>query len=263
MQASKRLLALLIVLVFALGVFSGCSNTNNSGLDNTTANTDSVLNDATDATDDTDDVQDETDPDTQDETQPEDLIGEVYSVYTDALYLDLYEAESEIEDYTTLDLDSLVYSGAYEEVLTEDVTYYYILSDGIMSESSLEEIEMGDFVAVSYAEDGSKSIIILAKAEQSTVVAEVTAIEDASLTVTVYEALSEGTVISDYANVDMTGYEATETTEIYELDGTEAFYIAADGALTDATADDITVGDMLIFYTDEYGLPAIVIYPAE
>ncbi len=263
MKVSTKMIAILIVLVMALGVFSGCSDSSNdSTLDSSASSTDSVQNDTSDVTDSSADAEDETDSDVEAEVQ-EDMIGEVYYVYTDSIYIDLYETEAEVTDYTTLDVDTLTSSGMSDDVVTADVTYYYIFQDGVMTESSLEEIEEGDLIAADYDDDGTLSIIILKKVEESDVIAEVTAIEDSTLTLTLYGAISEDTTISDYANVDMTLYEATETTETYTFDGTEYLYIASDGALTEATSEDVAVGDVLIFYTDESDLPTITIYPAE
>ena len=95
---------------------------------------------------------------------------------------------------------------------------------------------------------------------------QVTAVgEDGSLTVSQYQrkADAEDGAITDYAAVDLEQYEDTGVSRELTISDTAIIQVAENGTLSDALAEDIAVGDMLIVYTDDTGTQVVVIYPAE
>lgn len=97
--------------------------------------------------------------------------------------------------------------------------------------------------------------------EDTLQIAEVTAIaEDGTLSMTLYTLIEGAEEPSDYADIDMSVFEAGTETAEYLPDETVQIYVASDGTLTEATAADIAVGDMLAFYKTEDGTDAIAIY---
>ena len=100
--------------------------------------------------------------------------------------------------------------------------------------------------------------------EDALQIAEVTAIaDDGTLSMTLYTLTEGAEEPTDYAAIDMSLYEAGTETAEYLPDETVQIYVAADGELTEATAADIAVGDMLAFYKTEDGTNAIAIYHPE
>ena len=93
--------------------------------------------------------------------------------------------------------------------------------------------------------------------EDALQIAEVTAIaDDGTLSMTLYTLTEGAEEPTDYAAIDMSLYEAGTETAEYLPD-------ERDGELTEATAADIAVGDMLAFYKTEDGTNAIAIYHPE
>ena len=98
-------------------------------------------------------------------------------------------------------------------------------------------------------------------AEAADVVAEVLALTDGGLELQLYDPISAETVIEDYAAVDFSLYEAADG-DIYEytFDDSAIIYLVEDGILNESSMDEISEGDMLVFYLTEEEQTAIVIY---
>lgn len=79
-------------------------------------------------------------------------------------------------------------------------------------------------------------------------IAEVTAINEGVLSLTVYGLTESGTEyeITDLKDVDLTNYEATEETEEYTIDSSTVVYTVVDGVLTEVDSSEIGVGDILV-----------------
>ena len=144
-----------------------------------------------------------------------------------------------------------------------------------MVAQTADDLIVGDLVAVTTTETGVQQIILLEResadntGESDTdqadedVVAEVTAIDEDVLTLTIYEAAETATAISDYTQVNMEDYIATETVETYTIDSTVRVSVIEDGVMSMTDSSEIVVGDMLVIYTTESGTPSIAVYHAE
>lgn len=95
------------------------------------------------------------------------------------------------------------------------------------------------------------------------VVAEVTAIDGDTLTLTIYETAETAAAISDYTQVNLEDYIATETEETYTIDSTVSVSVMEDGVMTITDSSEIVVGDMLVIYTTESGTTSVAVYHAE
>lgn len=262
MKTKKRMLAILLVLIMSISVLVACSK----------ADEDST----------TDDAESLADVDTADEAEEvvaeEDVIGEVTYIGESYFSLNTYEAESEVTDYASLDTATLSEVGNMDYVYTYETATYYKVVSGTLETVTAEDMEVGDLIAATTDADGLQSIIILKAAEteiseeeteatvESVVVAQLTAFnEDGTLSLTHY-ALSEEAVdyeITDFADVQMGNYIATETTEDYTIPEECFIYLIEDGVATEVDETYMIVTDMLVICTDEDGEIDIFVYPAE
>ena len=264
MKKTKSLLALLMVLALCLGIFAGCgTTTSNNNDDDDTGTTQGNLTD--------DDDETLTDA-------PEDIIGKVTYVGTSYLSVSTYESESKITDYAALDTSTLTDAGATEYVYPEDSATYYTVSSGTLVSATADDVVTGCMIAVTAADDGTQQIIILKTAdensndttdetdtdEETETVAEVTAInDDGTLELTIFDVVDDTLKITDYADVDLDNYTASEITETYTIADETVIAVVEEGVLTETTSDEIVTGDMLVIYTDDYDISNIVVYHAE
>ena len=200
----------------------------------------------------------------------EDAIGQVTGVSEDGVIsLEYYEAAEPVEDYAALDPATLTDAGESGEVTPDSDARYYVVDGGALADAAAEDVTAGSMIAVTAGEDGVQEIILLTDgAAQSgeASVSQVTALgEDGSLTVSQYQrkADAEDGAITDYAAVDLEQYEDTGVSRELTISDTAIIQVAENGTLSDALAEDIAVGDMLIVYTDDTGTQVVVIYPAE
>lgn len=93
-------------------------------------------------------------------------------------------------------------------------------------------------------------------------IAEVTAINDGVLSLTLYGLAESGSEyeITDVKTVDLENYKATDETETYTIDSTAVFYTVENGTLTEIDSSEIVVGDMLVMYDDSQDGVVIVVY---
>ncbi len=91
-------------------------------------------------------------------------------------------------------------------------------------------------------------------------IAEVTAVNEGVLTLTVYGLTedNEDYEFTDVKKIDLTKYEATSTTEEKTVAADDVFYTVVDGALDEIESSEVVVGDMLVIYDG-----GIVVYHAE
>lgn len=283
MKTKKGYLALLMVLVICVGMFTGCSDSNGT-YDNEDEDFGTLSNADTNA-------------DADDAVEAEDVIGEVTYVGTSYLSLSTYESTSEITDYATLDTSTLTEVGGMEYVYPDDSAEYYMVSSATLVSAAYEDITAGCIIAVTTDTYGTQQIIILKDAEDEEVlddtateepeddgemlpvdtyiIAEVTAVnEDGSLTLLNYVSIEDAMeyTIEDYFAADLTLFAPDETYSDYEIPADAVIYLiensddpelTENGIADEITADYIIAGDMLVIYTDDYGVTNIVVYPAE
>ena len=96
-------------------------------------------------------------------------------------------------------------------------------------------------------------------------IAEVTAVSDGVLSLTIYGLTESGAEyeITDLKDVDLTNYEATEETEEYTIASDTVIYTVVDGALTEIENSEIIVGDMLVIDDGADEGVTIVVYRTE
>ena len=96
------------------------------------------------------------------------------------------------------------------------------------------------------------------------VIAEVTAVnDDGALEMTIYDVVDDTLEITDYADVDLDNYTASETTETYTIADETVIAVVEDGVLTETTSEEIVAGDMLVIYVDDEGVTNIAVYHTE
>lgn len=279
MKTKKKYLSLLMALLLCVGIFSGCSDTSDTYDEDdpgTSTNTNGELDEI---------------------VQAEDVLGEVTYVGTSYLSLTTYESASEITDYAAVDVSSLTEVGSMEYVYPDTNAEYYKVSSAMLVSASYEDLAAGCMIAVTTGSDGTQQIIILEEAADEDltddtateeteddgemlpvdtyVVAEVTAVnEDGSLTLLNYVSIEDALeyTIEDYFAADLTQFDSDGTYSdytipedaiIYLVETSEDPELTEDGIADEITADYIIVSDMLVIYTDDFGVTNIVVYPAE
>jgi len=279
MKTKKKYLSLLMALLMCIGIFSGCSGASDTYDEDdpgTSANTNDELDES---------------------VQAEDVLGEVTYVGTSYLSLTTYESASEITDYASVDVSALTEVGGMEYVYPDANAEYYKVSSAMLVSASYEDLAAGCMIAVTTGSDGTQQIIILEEAADEDltddaateeteddsemlpvdtyVVAEVTAVnEDGSLTLLNYVSIEDALeyTIEDYFAADLTQFDSDGTYSdytipedaiIYLVETSEDPELTEDGIADEITADYIIVSDMLVIYTDDFGVTNIVVYPAE
>lgn len=279
MKTKKKYLSLLMALLLCVGIFSGCSDTSDTYDEDdpgTSTNTNGELDEI---------------------VQAEDVLGEVTYVGTSYLSLTTYESASEITDYAAVDVSSLTEVGGMEYVYPDANAEYYKVSSAMLVSASYEDLAAGCMIAVTTGSDGTQKIIILEEAADEDltddtateeteddgemlpvdtyVVAEVAAVnEDGSLTLLNYVAIEDALeyTIEDYFAADLTQFDSDGTYSDYTIPDDAIIYLVEtsedpelteDGIADEITADYIIVSDMLVIYTDDFGVTNVVVYPAE
>ena len=268
MKRKFRFLSLALVLVLSMGLLAACGS---DDADDTTMTED----ESGTQTSSTFEESSETN------TEAEDVIGEISYISSLYMSLNVYEPVAEVIDYASLDVSTLTASYSTESITIDSDAEYYYISDSPMVSQTSADLEAGDMVAVTTSEDGTQQIILLEKGDGDStgssteysgsdaeytaedVVAEVAAIDGDTLTLTVYEAVDTATAISDYTQVNLEDYIATETEDTYTIDSTVSVYVVEDGVMVISDSSEIVVGDMLVIYTTESGTSSIAIYHAE
>ena len=265
MSKAKSLLAIMMAMLLCIGVFAGCSTAttnNNNGSNN---DSDTTQNNQSDTSDD-DTLTDEV----------ADVIGEVTYVGTSYLSVTTYESESEVTDYATLDTDTLTETGSTQYVYPDDAATYHKVSEGAIVDATADEVVAGCLIAVTTDDDGNQQIIILKTADETAednedettgteedadIIAEVTAVnDDGTLELTIFDVVDDTLEITDYADVDLVNYTASETTETYTIADETVIAVVEEGVLTETTSDEIVTGDMLVIYIDDEGVTNIAVY---
>lgn len=148
----KSLTALLAASLLCLGMFAGCSEAEESSSSESSSESSSSTNSASSVS---------SSSSSEEEEAAEDVVGEITYLGTSSLVVDVYEADSEITDYTDLEGIALTGSGDSETVTLEDDAVYQSVSSGVASDITLDDLAEGDMVAVTTDEDGVQTIIVL------------------------------------------------------------------------------------------------------
>ncbi len=253
MKKKTKILAIAAMAALLVGAAVGCSDTNTNNADTSTnnnANTDS----------------DEEPSTGQDSGETAEAVAEVVSISGSELEVRFYLADSgeeAIEDYAAIDLNDYTAEEETSTLAIADDAEVLAVTSGELADAALEDVTAGSYLAVTYTGDEASKLVILSDAGPEMLVAEVTGTsEDGQLSLTYYafsgDASEEYPV--DYANVDLSSYEATEDTEEYAVADGTLVSVAENGTLTETTAEEIAVGDILVFYPTEDGQTAIAVY---
>ncbi len=149
MKKRFGLLSVLLMMILCLGLLSGCSENTTEDDGETTSNSSSTDSDTTYSD------SGESDAETSDAVGAVTYVGDTY------LTIDLYEADTEITDYTELDSVTLSDTGDSETVsLDSDAVFQYVSAESLYS-TTIDDIAVGDIVAITTDEDGLQEVIIL------------------------------------------------------------------------------------------------------
>lgn len=246
MKSKMSIIAVLAIAVLLVGVCAGCSNTS------TNTNTNSGSDE-------------EVSPDSDNEETLE-AVAEVVSVNGSELEVRFYAANSagdEIGDYAAVDLSDYTVAEETSILTVADDAEIFIVSSGELVEATLENVTAGTYLAITYVGEEAQELVILDVGQSEMLVAEVTGISEDGLLSLIRYAFNGDTAEEnpiDYANVDLDAYGATEDTDEYTITDDILMSVVEDGVLTETTADEIAVGDMLVFYLTEDGQTAIAVY---
>lgn len=142
MKKRFGLLSVLLMMILCLGLLSGCSENTTEDDGETTSNSSSTDSDTT--------YSDSGESD----AETSDVVGAVTYVGDTYLTIDLYEADTEITDYTELDSVTLSDTG------DSDAVFQYVSAESLYS-TTIDDIAVGDIVAITTDEDGLQEVIIL------------------------------------------------------------------------------------------------------
>lgn len=149
MKKRFGLLSVLLMMILCLGLLSGCSENTTEDDGETTSNSSSTDSDTTYG------------DSGESDAETSDIVGAVTYVGDTYLTIDLYEADTEITDYTELDSVTLSDTGDSETVsLDSDAVFQYVSAESLYS-TTIDDIAVGDIVAITTDEDGLQEVIIL------------------------------------------------------------------------------------------------------
>ena len=251
MKKITGLCAVLLVLVLGVTMLAGCSN---DAEDESSSTNEYSAETYSDDDSETSDTYSE-----DDDSETADVIGQISYVGSTYLNISVYEAETEVTDYASLDAGALTATGSSDTVtLDTDAAFQYVY-EGVLYPTTLDELYVGDMIAVTSDEDGVQTIIILEVSDSVTsndVIGMVSEIGEDYLTLTLYDADIEISDYTDLSSVSLT--EAAETQSVSVEESATIQYVSS-GLLVDTALDDIAEGDMIVVTSDEYGYQQIII----
>lgn len=277
MKQKSRIGVLLLAATLCISSLTACSGDSTSDDESTQSSASSESEVSSEAEASSESEGTETDS-TEEISESADVIGRVTVQGESTLDLNVFEtgAEETVEDYTLLDISTLIDTGETATITFTDDTLFYNIVDGALVTASRDTLVVNDLmIAVTENESGVQEIIVLeseeevdGETENYDVVAEIVSIaEDGTLELTLYElnadAVTAQYTIEDYAAVDFTNYVTTAETSQYVAEENVTINVAVDGALTEADASAFAVGDMLVFYLGEEDAQTITIYRSE
>lgn len=154
MKRKTGLLSILMAMVLCVGLLSACSDdtSTNSGDSQSGNNSSNIVSNTDDSTDDNG----------SDESElSSDVIGKITSVDSSYILIDIYEANAEITDYTSLDGVALTDALSSDTVTLEIDAVFKYVSSGTLYATTIDGLSVGDMIAVTTDEDGLQQIIVL------------------------------------------------------------------------------------------------------
>ena len=152
MKKLTGITATLLAALLCLGVLGGCSDSGSGSSSDTSSETSSESSSETSSEESS--SQDE-------ETDNGDVIGQVSYIGSATLVVDVYEPDSEIEDYTNVGSVAFTDKEVNSSITLEDDAVFQKVSGGELTDITLEDLEEGDMVAVTTEDEGGQTIIVL------------------------------------------------------------------------------------------------------
>lgn len=152
MKKLTGITATLLAALLCLGVLGGCSDSGSGSSSDTSSETSSESSSETSSEESS--SQDE-------ETDNGDVIGQVSYIGSATLVVDVYEPDSEIEDYTNVGSVAFTDKEVNSSITLEDDAVFQKVSGGELTDITLEDLEEGDMVAVTTDDEGGQTIIVL------------------------------------------------------------------------------------------------------
>ncbi len=198
-----------------------------------------------------------------------DVIGKVSYAGSDYLTVISYEAETDVDDYSLLDVSTLIAGSTTKYIYVDENTEYFKVEEQMLVSATLDDVTVDAMIVETTSEEDVQQIIILSgnDADNESLVdakvAEVTSVnEDGTWSLAIYELSS---VIAEYeiaelTNVAFDNYIDSGVTEDYVMSDADEIQICSNGLLTAADETVVTEGDMLIFSRNESGGNTITVY---
>ena len=258
MRNKKRLLAMVCITAFCCtGVLAGCGDSSDSSAAGVSGSA------VTDSVEDAENTEDTSSAETND------VIGKVSYAGSDYLTVTSYETETEVDDYSLLDVSTLTEGTITKYIYFDENTEYFKVEEQTLVSAALDDVTVGAMIAETTSEEDVQQIIILSGADADDEsladarIAEVTSVnEDGTWSLSIYELSS---VIAEYEITELTdvvfdNYVDSGVAEEYVMSDTDVVQVCSAGQLTAADETVVTEGDMLILCSNESGGNTITVY---
>ena len=153
MKKLAGLTATLLAMLLCLGMFAGCSETEEES---------SSSESSSETSSDTSSESSVSEEESSEEADQEgDVIGQITYVGSTTLVLDVYEPDSEVTDYTAMDDVTLTDADETRSVTLEDDAVFQSVSEGTLTDITMDDLAEGDMVAIITDEEGVQTVIVL------------------------------------------------------------------------------------------------------
>lgn len=144
MKQRKRFWVEVCIILCCTGLLTGCGD---SSKGNNSSETDENSTEAT--------------------TESKDVIGKVSYVGNGYLIVVAYDSDTEVEDYTSLDVSTLNEGSVTQYIYINEDTEYYTVENQVLVSASLDEVKMDTMVVETTSDEDTQQIIILEKGDES------------------------------------------------------------------------------------------------
>ncbi len=156
MKKLTGITAALLASLLCLGLMGGCSD--NSSESSSAASSETSSDTSSESSSETSSE----DSSSQDEeTDNGDVVGQITYIGSSTLVVDVYEPDSEIQDYTDVADVTFTDEEVNSSIDLEDGAVFQKVSGGELTDVTLEDLEEGDMVAVTTDDEGVQTIIVL------------------------------------------------------------------------------------------------------
>lgn len=161
--------AAVLALVMLTALFTACSQSTSSSSESSassesstsSASSEEESSSDTESEESSDVSSEESDASSEDEGIVEAVAGEITSIADGSLELYIYDVYPETTDFTDLTGETLTATGETETITLDAGAAYEAVTDGVAEAITQDGLLVGDMVAVTTAEDGSQTVIVL------------------------------------------------------------------------------------------------------